>query len=586
MSVFHPGIGAPALADHGADMRAGDDIDPGRRGALTRFEGDHVFAPIGGEAPQTVAENTLAGQQGLDLLRRWLLHGLQTVRHPLWRHPAFHWLDQGCGDVSVHHPGDRLQQHPFVLGQFLVAPHEDPARLVQHLRFGARVDQPHDLVMQLRPVARKILVDDHQVGSQALHPPIGVSLQHLFDQVDPAQVADIEQDNRQVAGDGKTPQPRLAQLIAGNDARRGAAQGIAEDDRGRQAAIDLGLGFGDPQVAQHLLTLEPGHFKGALDEVPIAIFLQQRQGGFTGVRDSGDDLHGRRFVGFQGQGAADRHDGIEHRTIRVRQPRTAITAVDGHRVSRGSPAPDEFGAIRLVRGLVAHRARRGQQVKHPWHLLSRRAATARAEDRLPLGEDFGLHEQVAEGAMGQVGIERGQHHLGVAGQLDMAGPGRLVGERDPADFHIVLGGDTDFGVGIDRLVAPPVFGTPLDEDRLIVLGLAQGRLIGGGPIAPRVAVAQVNKGSPTIAGGILAPAGDGQVAPAAVAAAGMGCHDVVAAVGQQMNFRGRRVRVGKDAHDPAGLFDRMRGGAHFGCVGVHRRPLLRHPFLQQQLGRL
>ena len=63
----------------------------------------------------------------------------------------------------------------------------------------------------------------------------------------------------------------------------------------------------------------------------------------------------------------------------------------------------------------------------------------------------------------------------------------------------------------------------------------------------------------------------------------MGRHDVVPAVGQQVNFRYRRVRVGKHAHDCAGFRGgRVRRGAHFSRVRVQRGALLRHTLLQQQ----
>ena len=124
-----------------------------------------------------------------------------------------------------------------------------------------------------------------------------MGLQHLLDQIDAVEVADVQQHDRQIARDAEAPQSGLPQLVAGNDAGRGAAQGIAVNDGVGQAAIDLGIGFGGVEVAQHLLALEPRHFERALDEVAVAIFLEQGQCGLARVRDTGDDLHGRRFVG-------------------------------------------------------------------------------------------------------------------------------------------------------------------------------------------------------------------------------------------------------------------------------------------------
>ena len=51
---------------------------------------------------------------------------------------------------------------------------------------------------------------------------------------------------------------------------------------------------------------------------------------------------------------------------------------------------------------------------------------------------------------------------------------------------------------------------------------------------PKVAgreVAQITKAAPAVARRVLMPAGDREVAPAAVAAAGIGDHDVIGAVG-------------------------------------------------------
>ena len=266
-----------------------------------------------------------------------------------------------------------------------------------------------------------------------------MGLQHLFDQVDAVQVADAQQDDRQIARDGKAPQPGLTKLVAGNDAGRGAAQGIAVNDGAGQAAIDLCIGFGCVEVAQHLLALEPGHFEGTLDEVRSQYFSSNANAASrvsatpemicTVADSSGDKVMVRRIATMGSSTEPSVFDNADG----------AVTAIQHHRVGRRSTATDESGAVGLVRRLVGSRARRCQQVKHPRHLLPRCAAAARAEDRLPVGQDFGLHEQVAEGAMGQVGIQRRQHDFRVTRHLDMTGAGRQVGERDTADLDVVFG---------------------------------------------------------------------------------------------------------------------------------------------------
>ena len=63
------------------------------------------------------------------------------------------------------------------------------------------------------------------------------------------------------------------------------------------------------------------------------------------------------------------------------------------------------------------------------------------------------------------------------------------------------------------------FGPGLREDGFPPLGGAPARLMGGGPEFAGGHIAQIDKRAPAIARGILAPAGDGELPPAAVAAA-------------------------------------------------------------------
>jgi ribosomal protein L18 len=218
-------------------------------------------------------------------------------------------------------------------------------------------------------------------------------------------------------------------------------------------------------------------------KLAVAVFVHQRQRGFARVGHAGNDLHAGRFVGFR----------VRVRRIDTMGSSTAPSVFDsgglsrpssGQRVGRAAAAADEAGAVGLEGRLVGLGARRGQQVEHPGHLFARRARTPRAEDRLALGQDFGLHEQVAEGAVRKVGIQRRQHHFRVARHLDAAAAGRLVGEGDATDLDVVLGRHADLRVRFDRIVAPPVFGARLHEDRLVVIGAPQGGLIRGRPVPP------------------------------------------------------------------------------------------------------
>ena len=101
---------------------------------------------------------------------------------------------------------------------------------------------------------------------------------------------------------------------------------------------------------------------------------------------------------------------------------------------------------------------------------------------------------------------------------------------------------------------------------------------------PRLAardVADVTERAGVVTCRVLAPACDGEVVPAAVAAPGIADHHVIAAIRQKLHFGYRRIGRGDDAHRH---LRRRRGRAD---IGERRRLLevrgdLGQPFLQQQ----
>src|SRR5438105_147997 len=90
-------------------------------------------------------------------------------------------------------------------------------------------------------------------------------------------------------------------------------------------------------------------------------------------------------------------------------------------------------------------------------------------------------------------------------------------------------------------------GPALGENGLVTFGRAQGRLKTGRPEFAGIEIAQINKGSPIIACRILAPAGDGQIMPAAVPAASAADDNMISPIGQEMHFRSLRTGTG---HNP------------------------------------
>ena len=85
-------------------------------------------------------------------------------------------------------------------------------------------------------------------------------------------------------------------------------------------------------------------------------------------------------------------------------------------------------AVRFIGDVSDLRPMHGHQMKHPGRLLVEGAGPARAEDRLLLADDLGLHEQIAERRMQRIRGRRCEHHLRVTGDLDGLRASRAVGD--------------------------------------------------------------------------------------------------------------------------------------------------------------
>ena len=219
--------------------------------------------------------------------------------------------------------------------------------------------------------------------------------------------------------------------------------------------------------------------------------------------------------------------GIEHRARAARERRALAERRRGH---DAAVAPDEAHPVRFIGHGVALRPAQHHLMKHPGCRLAAGAWSAGAEDGRLRMQDLGLHKEVAEGRMQGVRGGRGEHDLGVTGDLDHPAGARAVGETHPVQLDVVLRRDDDLGVGLDLVVAAAELGAPLREDRLVAVRLRQRGLIGIRPDLAARRIAQIAELTPGVAGRVFAPAGHGQILPAAVAATGVGHHHVVATV--------------------------------------------------------
>ena len=134
-------------------------------------------------------------------------------------------------------------------------------------------------------------------------------------------------------------------------------------------------------------------------------------------------------------------------------------------------------------------------------------------------------------------------------------------------------------------VPPMKLRASLGEYRLVAVGPLRRRLRGVRPEHAGRRVADVAEAAPVVAGRVLLPAGDRDVLPAAVAAAGRRDEHVVAAVRQQLHFGHGRVRAADDPDRRRSRFGcRMRQRQRGGMRKEWRRP--RDPLVQQHQGGL
>ena len=254
-------------------------------------------------------------------------------------------------------------------------------------------------------------------------------------------------------GNAIAPQTGLAAAVLQQHARhRRAATGWRKDDRAGQAAEELRVGLGGIELAQHDLAVRQGQLEDPVGQPPVADIC--RSGPAHASRVSAAPrtmLTISRCFRLQRDPTADRHDRIQDRALAVRK-RPGFQGCG----LRGAAAPADELAAGRSRSDVSDLLGSWTAIRCNIHggLFLRRAGPARAEDAVPVADDFRLDEQVVERRMRGVGAGRGQHHLGVARSAPGCARPRTVGDAHAAQLDVIFGRDGDLGVGIQIQVAP------------------------------------------------------------------------------------------------------------------------------------
>ncbi len=296
--ILAPGVGGAALRNDRAEVRIGENVHPRRRRYLTGPLRNDVFATVGGESAQSVEQDQIAARRRNG---RRGCRALAAARHQL-RHAHFRKLTpvklfgQRSPVVRNDNSRNRLEQNTVLAGDMLHRPHENAARPIDHAGLDARGDQSNDLFLQLLPVTGVILVPDHQIHRQPFQAPVGMGLYELAHEIDIGRVANLQQHDRQIAGDGVTPQPGLPTAILDEHGRVGAQSGIHVDDGTGEARIKLRIGLGGIELPQHHLAVSPRQVEDAVRKIAVLVFVDQAQGHVAGVSDAQHDIDRRRLI--------------------------------------------------------------------------------------------------------------------------------------------------------------------------------------------------------------------------------------------------------------------------------------------------
>ncbi|MCY1394871.1 hypothetical protein D9M71_97990 [compost metagenome] len=532
VSVFHPGIGAATFGNHRAEVRVGQHVGPWRRCRPARLQVHHVLAAISAEAAVGVAqEQTFGSWQGGSPRRLWLALERGDQRRVCRACVTAMNLFGNTAVVFVQHQArHRQDQRTILVRQLLCRTYENASGTVDQRSFAAGCHHTHDQVLKLLAIAGLVFVPDDEVHHQALLPPVSMGLDHLMDKVDVFDGCDLQQNNGQVPGYRLAPQARLITPIGHQYAIFSAQRGIGIEDRRGHLFKQACIFERYIELAQQHLAVGPGQVEDAIGEVPVAVFIDQIQTALAAVRDTGHQVDGRCLPGVQCNTAADCHDRVEHRACGAGQ--LLDVAIERRRCCNVAPSADESCSIGLVgNGFDIHTVG-CQQVAHPGYRFLTGARPAGADDCLQRWQQFGLHEQVAEGRVHCITDRRRQYHLGVGGDLHATTHAGAVGDVQSTQFDVIFGGHDNFSVRIEIEFANAKLGPGIAENGFMAFWPMQGRLVGRGPVNAAGDIAQVAEHAPVVAGRVFTPTGHGDVVAAAVTAAGTAEHDVVMAVGQ------------------------------------------------------
>ena len=437
-----------------------------------------------------------------------------------------------------HDARGREQQREVLLGHALGASQEDAAALPEQAALRAGLDGLRECLLQAVGVARRVVVEHHEVDLEAAAAPERVRLEQRPERTEFVEPRRAEEQDRQIARDAVRPEAGLRACVASPYVGPGRQTRVAVEEPPGQFLRAQRLLAGHPQVAQFDQAVRRGEVEGALRGVGVIVALGEALGllAAVGHGEREDDLGA--LLGRDRHDPPQREDRVEHGAGR---PREAGAGRHRRRLVERPAATEKAHPVGLVLERRDRRAVRpgealvGHDVDEPAARVALGARAPRGQEGVVAGQILRLDEQLGEGRVAEVRRLRLQDHLGVARQLDRPRPVVVVGDRQTAHLDGVLGRDDRLGEGFDPVVdAGRLHLVGVDPD--VVAVRRRGRRHGPGrgrPVAPALHVAHVDEEAVGVARAVAVPARERHVAQARVARAGRREQRRVAAVGEE-----------------------------------------------------
>ena len=297
------------------------------------------------------------------------------------------------------------------------------------------------------------------------------------------------------------PEAGLAQAVRGQHGGRGAAGPGRRRGRATPAA---GTG-GRPRATSSGAGARPGCGpRPARRRGPTALaswyWSARARASSRRVGDGGRERDDGRPARREPDPPAQAEDRVEHRAGRPRERRARV---ERRGVGRRPAAAEEAGAVGLV---LDARRRPAPSTATTWTAQTGCWSATAGRRRQSRASEPGSHS-VSRNSLPKAGWARSarvaaEHDLGVAGQLQLARAGVVVGQRDPADLGELLGRDGDLQQRLDRRRRGGGTSALSAEKTDLVVRRPAGRPAGGRPTrrAPVAEVADVEELAPGVAG--------------------------------------------------------------------------------------